>query len=623
MRVLLAASVVSGLLALGAAADDQVGFLERTSYDVGGLLNDVELVDVDGDGDQDILAASSGGGGLYATVLLRNDGSGRFGLPATVATGYTHWLAPADLDGDGDVDLVAGGGAPAVALNDGTGVFAIGTVPGVGYWSSIAAADLDGDLDIDVVGSANIGLLALAWNDGAGAFTSSGLAYAAVAGEYPMSIAAIDLTGDARPELVMPWRLAKEIRVYVNDGTGGFSAGTPVTLPDHATAALLAADLDGDGDQDVVVGVSDQAGSGTGGENTTASSGAVLVLRNEGGTLVAWQTLPLTAWPTDVEAADMDGDGDQDLVVLGSNAGSNPSLVPGVYVFLDEGASFGSPTRFDPPAVGATRGADVADLDADGAPDVVSTSYGQRLGVMLQSALDPPGTEVAATVTPGTIREPGTVDVAIVGCGFQPGVVATFDADLGPGALQRVSEFAMASRLDVPAGIGSSDRTVLIRNPDGKTTTAAFALRSLDVSVTGGAVVDAPRPRRDRLRVRGDLVFNQLADVTGFAATLHDLVVRVGSGPDAFEVRVPAGDSGWRSVGAIQRWRGRGPDGARVVLEVDAFARTFAVSIRRASLPAFDGGVIDVAFAVTGGTSRTHRGEGGATFAPSRRGWRL
>jgi hypothetical protein len=121
----------------------------------------VLAADLDGDGDRDILLGGPGG-----LRMMRNDpsASGGVGRDFTVSIASlggtpVSAFAAADLDGDGDLDLALGGGtliAPTrtVALNNGAGVFTpspvalIGGLPGFPLCVKIADVDASGTLDL-------------------------------------------------------------------------------------------------------------------------------------------------------------------------------------------------------------------------------------------------------------------------------------------------------------------------------------------------------------------------------------------------------------------------------------------------------------------------------------------
>src|SRR6185369_7262436 len=112
--------------------------------------NDVCLADVDGDGDLDLVIGPSLSRG--GTVWF-NDGAGHFTRSPFEITGQQSFsLAAADLNGDGNFDTIYRGPGPTVSLNDGAGRFtSTGQSLGNSNITGLAVADLDGDGDLDVI----------------------------------------------------------------------------------------------------------------------------------------------------------------------------------------------------------------------------------------------------------------------------------------------------------------------------------------------------------------------------------------------------------------------------------------------------------------------------------------
>src|SRR5262249_34351036 len=120
------------------------------------MAGESTLLDVDGDGDLDLIAFVSGT--TPGPRLALNDGTGLFTdvtathLPAPAA--YAGGVAAADLDGDGDLDLVFVGRAGAVLmLNQGGGRFvdASARLNIARPLHSVAAGDIDGNHTVDLV----------------------------------------------------------------------------------------------------------------------------------------------------------------------------------------------------------------------------------------------------------------------------------------------------------------------------------------------------------------------------------------------------------------------------------------------------------------------------------------
>lgn len=127
--------------------------------------------DVDGDGDIDVVTGDGNG-----TYLYRNSG-GTFAAAATAVSGYGDAPSLADVDQDGNLDILAAttGGAIRVSLNNGSGTFTTTqTISGIGgTLNHLEVADINGDGFFDVVGISNtVSAVAAFLGNGDGSFSS-------------------------------------------------------------------------------------------------------------------------------------------------------------------------------------------------------------------------------------------------------------------------------------------------------------------------------------------------------------------------------------------------------------------------------------------------------------------
>ena len=248
------------------------------------------FADLDGDGDLDgVVGAQYGdlryvqntGSATAPVFTLRTGPANPFG---SVSVGYSSRPAFADLDGDGDQDLLVGeaDGTLNYFLNTGSaGLPAFTPISGlanpfngvdVGAYSLPTFVDLDGDGDLDAVVGEKDGVLNYFQNTGTSGLPVfsqlSGLANpfdGIDVGAYGAPAFA-DLDGDGDLDLVVGEALGK-LLYFHNTGsatapqfvqrTGGANPFNGADVGFFSTPAF--ADLDGDGDLDLVVGAYDRS----------------------------------------------------------------------------------------------------------------------------------------------------------------------------------------------------------------------------------------------------------------------------------------------------------------------------------------------------------------------------
>ena len=291
------------------------------------------LVDVDGDGDLDLVAGES----LTrapAVVVFFNTGHHRFAYPVNLfqkkqpGTEYVGAWAAGDVDGDKDADLVVslrtlfipGGGILRLLLNDGTGAFQdapAGWMPGVANEAHLLELrDLDRDTDLDLVAVSfdqrtSSGKVHLFLNAGNGRFTDVTATHFPATVKQPGAVAIADVDGDQDMDVVVSdFRQKQMERLFLNDGHGSFTDATtgrmPVSGGFETDASLAFLDVEGDGDMDLVVG------------RLYASPEDRLYLNDGNGRFIdgTQHRLPSPGEYTwSIVAADVDGDRDPDLLV--------------------------------------------------------------------------------------------------------------------------------------------------------------------------------------------------------------------------------------------------------------------------------------------------------------------
>ena len=174
----------------------------------------VVVADVDGDGIVDLIGGGGGQGGLSDIAYAPGEGDGTFGFPEPTTTGTQHReLVPVDFEGDGDIDIASNTFDQGTVLltNDGTGEFTVRNLGGEeinGYRNAvgIAVGDINADGIVDIVvaneSGSNVGLHA---GLGDGAFEQRQIRYGMRPRVTDVELA--DLTGDGVLDVISPAQL--------------------------------------------------------------------------------------------------------------------------------------------------------------------------------------------------------------------------------------------------------------------------------------------------------------------------------------------------------------------------------------------------------------------------------
>ncbi len=297
-------------------------------------------------------------------------GAGLAGTDITADAQWTLSMALGDVDGDGDLDVVAGnnGQANRLYLNNGTaipfsGVTGADITADVRATWSVALGDVDGDGDLDVVAGNFNQANRLYLNNGT-ASPFSGVTGTDITADAhaTWSVALGDVDGDGDLDLVAG-NSGQANRLYLNNGTADpFSGvtGTDITADAHATYSVALGDVDGDGDLDLVAGNFNQANR--------------LYLNNGTAAGVTGTDITADARLTfSVALGDVDGDGDLDLVAGNYNNQAN-------WLYLNNGTAnpFAGVTGTDITAdAHDTRSVALGDVDGDGDLDLVAGNFNQ------------------------------------------------------------------------------------------------------------------------------------------------------------------------------------------------------------------------------------------------------
>ena len=299
-------------LAVACAGDDQVRVLKGSgdgAFTPGPILGvgdepvSIAAADLEPDDDLDLVTANR----TSSTVsVVRNLGAGTFDTATTHAVdAVPTGVAALPVDDNARADIVtsnAGNFSVNLLLDDGPTAFKTATPHYVRSSPQAVVAvdaDADGRLDVAVPCKGSNAVVVLLTRPPA-----FGAAVRYTVGSQPVAAVAVDLDGDTDIDLAVANRASSTVSILLNNGAGTLLPfGLP--LPVRTTpSAIVAGDFDRDGTTDLAV-----SSVGTGQES-------VSVLRGTGGGSFAGFVWFLAgSGPDDLVAGDVDGDGDLDLLV--------------------------------------------------------------------------------------------------------------------------------------------------------------------------------------------------------------------------------------------------------------------------------------------------------------------
>jgi autotransporter-associated beta strand protein len=399
-------------------------FANAVTYAAGASVADVAFADFNGDFKPDLIVANPT---TSRVSILLGNGDGTFRPALTTAADQARYLHLADVNGDGKIDVLTIGDnrTMMLLLGNGDGTLRPGSVMSTDAAEPAAFVRMNDDAIVDLVFSTTTPTRNLQYmpGNGDGTFQSP---RGFIADSSPASVRGFftgaDLSGDGKTDIVFSgYGTAYEIVLGNGGGTFGFprARGVPVS-----NAGILA-DLNGDGNLDIVAAA---------GASPDADGLVNIAIGNGNAVFQALVSFATGPRPDVVIAADVNGDGFVDLATHSSG-----SAAVSLSVLLGNGDRTFRPALSFPSKSTTSQGLASADINGDGLPDFAIADNPIGVTVLLNNSLaflsetyqvDQTAPTVTLTSTPPSLSNSAAatfafnaVDAAVNG--FASGVART------------------------------------------------------------------------------------------------------------------------------------------------------------------------------------------------------
>jgi hypothetical protein len=309
-------SRIPGILSIFIGSGDGT-FAPRVNYPTGTNPSETKGADLDNDGDIDLI---TNGGSAFSVFINNGDGTFMPRVNYALGANFYSYFEITDLNGDGYQDVVrssyiSGVATVSVFINNGNGTFA----PSINYstTNSIPRAlhveDMNGNGSMDVIIQGDNSSTTF-FNDGNGVFTQNQVFTTSV-GPNNKGIIFSDFNSDGLSDIAN-FNNQDLLTIFLNDGNGNFIQSSQVSFNDIITSGSLfttinykANDIDNDGTIEIVVQGTRSVSS--------VSTNYLVVLENDGNGSFSYDSEYLISDPiTTLSIEDINNDTYPDIVLL-------------------------------------------------------------------------------------------------------------------------------------------------------------------------------------------------------------------------------------------------------------------------------------------------------------------
>ncbi len=352
----------------------EVTFAPAVTYQGTGLTQTaVRVADLNNDGIQDLVTKVGTSDSLFVYLGQGNGGFTPGGSVATGVQSIARGIAVADFNGDGEIDIAVGNalaGTVSILPGNGDGTFgARYTIASLApNWVTAADVNLDGRIDLLVSPFGGPQSLVVHLGNGDGTFAP--FSFVIGGGSASQSELAIsDVNGDGFPDVLRAFGGGGNAPGQVFRGNGNGTFQFTQNFGNRFGGAIAAGDLDGDTDQDVIIGLIGSL------QDPLVNNLTIFVGDNSGIFPLTGVGYGGTTGVLSIALADLNGDGNQDVLSAGG----------GIPVF-GLGNGNGTFTPQQPIGGGApAESLDVGDFNGDGWQDVAGSSSSAVTSVSLRT----------------------------------------------------------------------------------------------------------------------------------------------------------------------------------------------------------------------------------------------
>ncbi|MCC7332905.1 MAG: T9SS type A sorting domain-containing protein [Flavobacteriales bacterium] len=358
-RLLIKSFLGAGLLLNTLQLAAQVCFTPPVHFNSG--KNEIHSADLNGDGNIDLITSAFGSN----VIVNLGNGDGTFGTAnAFSSNSNSYKIATADFDADGDIDIAVTNddvnGTVSILINNGSGSFGSPTSIAVGSNpESIIVADFNEDEDPDLAvvsfNSSSQSITILLGSIGSAFVTASSLT-----GGGFSAITVADFNGDNNLDIATTKKTSDLVYIFSGNGDGTFGISTTFSSNGDNPISITSGDYNNDGFADIIVGH----------DGATGASTTTCIFQGNGtGLFSTFSVFATYTYNSSLFSADFNGDGFLDL------AGAGKSGFSIVNVYLGNGlGNFDSHMFIVNNSTFLTQALTIADFNGDSKLDIATAN---------------------------------------------------------------------------------------------------------------------------------------------------------------------------------------------------------------------------------------------------------